>query len=209
MSNLTKQEFDEVLVDVRKAYRLLYQYQRRTMDLVKFIGDYFSYSYSGGWPWFSNGSPRKGSGSLDNWAWDWLSMYLHDFHFGTRKVDGNEIKFSILLQSDTGFFDVEMNNRLALEAFGDVESSESRIFLMVGKNCWMPVELLNESVISRKEKVFQSDDGKGGQMFAKAYNLSEFINEESTLLMLSDFEKECAGVGISEFASPKLVALDL
>jgi len=68
MSELTKEEFAAVTLDVRKAYRLLYLFQERVLGTVKFIAEQLDCKYGGGWSCFSNVTPRDGKGSLDNWA---------------------------------------------------------------------------------------------------------------------------------------------
>jgi hypothetical protein len=82
---MTPSDFENALIDVRKAYRLLYLYQRRVMDLVQFIGDSLTFRYAGGWSWFSDNTPKGGKGSLENWAWDWINMYFYEFNFSAKK----------------------------------------------------------------------------------------------------------------------------
>jgi len=105
MENITKSTMNDVFLNVRKAYRLLFDYQTRLLSLGKYIGDYFSCSYYGGWPLFSDASPKAGKGSLGNWAWDWLNLYAYAFYFGSKEINDEEIFFEIRIYSDTGFFD--------------------------------------------------------------------------------------------------------
>ena len=86
MENLTKQELEKVFIDVRKAYRLLYHYQKRVLDLVKFIGDELDFKYHGGWVKFSEQCPRNGKGALTNSAWEWLPMYYYQFHYYNNRL---------------------------------------------------------------------------------------------------------------------------
>lgn len=197
MKKLSQPELEEAFVDVRKAYRLLYHYQRRVLDLVKFIGDHLGCKYKSGHPKFSNASPRDGKGSLDLYAWDWLNMYLYEFHLGHLSVDGKKLAFSILLQSDTGYFDLhrEGRSKLSVEKFVSPEASQTRLVLVVGYNTWKPAifddpnKYLNgnDSYISKKEEKV---------ICVKAYNLSSFTNEESTLALIDDFNDFCTSNGI-------------
>ena len=82
-----QKEVESAFTEVRKAYRLLADYQRKVLDLVDFIGSSFGRTYSGGYPKYGNPSPRNGRGSLDYWSWDWLNLYFYEFHFGTEKID--------------------------------------------------------------------------------------------------------------------------
>lgn len=79
-------ELDKSLVEVRKAYRILFDYQTRILDLVKYIGQKTQFSYSGGYSKFSNSGPNNGRGSLDLWAWDWLNFYFYEFNFGSLDI---------------------------------------------------------------------------------------------------------------------------
>lgn len=97
-------KIEDALLDVRKAYRLLHDYQRMVLDAVNYIGKQLGMTYAGGWPKYSDPSPRNGGGELENWAWDWLNMVLYGFHFNRPLADGNMLQMTILLISDTGYF---------------------------------------------------------------------------------------------------------
>jgi len=198
MSDLDLSEFDKALIDVRKAYRLLYHYQRRVMDTVQFISDQTAFSFHGGWSWFSGAMPKHKSVNLAHWAWDWLNMYLYDFHLGNRDVAGVKYHLSVILQSDTGFFDSKTSDRCNLEAFAPVEESETRLILCLGVNHWDPGNILTEKAIHRGETMFYKEYNEKGSMMAKAYNLTAFMNEESILSTLEDFKTYCWDKGVLE-----------
>jgi hypothetical protein len=192
MEILTKSQLENALCDVRKAFRLLYHYQRRVLDLVKFIGDNLEFNYKGGNSIFSNTCPRNGGGRLENWAWDWINMYYYEFHFGSKVIAKNNITFSIFIQSDTGFFDIENTNRLAVESFSSVECAKTRLIFVIGKNVWDISPTYPNSKIFNSQNIISSKElPNGGLMLIKAYNLSEFIDEESTRLNIKDFISFC------------------
>jgi len=120
--NTRQAEIEKALVDVRKAYRLLHQYQRTVLDAAKYISARLGVGYEGGYPCFSDCSPRPGRGHLDNWAWDWLNLIFYDFHF-SAKNGHREINFLIRLFSDTGYF--ESRDPSAQTAFAAVETSRT------------------------------------------------------------------------------------
>jgi hypothetical protein len=91
------EDFENMIINVRSSFRLLYSFNRRILDLMKYIGKKFNIPYCGGWSKFSASSPKDGKGSLNNWGWDWLNLYLYEFHFCKENIS-----FSIILQSDTG-----------------------------------------------------------------------------------------------------------
>ena len=101
-------KIDQALLDVRKAYRLLHDYQRIVLDAVNYIGKQFGLSYRGGIPYFSNVSPREEKGKLDNCAWDWLNMVFYEFYFRSEgEDDKTSLRFSVILISDSGWFCAE------------------------------------------------------------------------------------------------------
>lgn len=190
-----KEELESAFTDVRKAYRLLYKYQKRVLDLVEYIGVYFSYSYRGGFPWFSNPSPNRGKGRLDLWSWDWLNMYRYAFNFGKKSIDNQDVYFEIQLVSDTGYYDVKANeNKISkgkLSCFGDVRESETLLILIASNKGWnkeIVIEVLNGLTKDKREYLLQRE---GVNIIAKTYKLSAFLNEESTIEQLFDFSLFC------------------
>jgi hypothetical protein len=192
MENLTSYQLEEALCDVRKAFRLLYFYQRRVLDLVEFVGDTLEYNYRGGSPRFSSPSPRYGKGELNCWAWDWINMYYYEFHFGSKLIVNHNITFSIFIQSDTGYFDIENNNRLSVESFAPVENTKTKLIFVVGKDGWDISKLYPEAKVFSSERTeFYDLLPNGAVMIGLSYNLSEFINEEFTRSKIEDFIEYC------------------
>ena len=88
------QNIKDTLQEARKAYRFLYDYQKRILDLVSYIGGKYGFRYRGGYSKFSNSSPRDGKGNLGNWAWDWLNLYFYEFNFEPKR----QVKTPFILQ---------------------------------------------------------------------------------------------------------------
>lgn len=190
----------DILVQIRKAYRLLFDYQAKLLGLVKYVGGNFGYSYRGGYPKFSGNQPRLGQGNLDNWAWDWLNLYFHEFHFG-EKADavGNKLTFAVFVLIDDGYFQTfpetkENSNRTKIEKFEKAEFSKSKLLFVVGHNCWSGNAFFSENNWCNKHFTL---DEKGlheeekGKMFFKSYPLENFFEEHDAKKQLDDFEKEC------------------
>ena len=202
MANLKKEELKDILVDVRKSYRLLFKYQRRVLDLVKYIGNYYGFTYFGGYSWFSKLTPRKGKGYLENWSWDWLNMYLYDFHFQDKIRENEIIKFSILIQSDSGYYDSisEEKNEISktdLEGFIDPREATTRLIIITSKNGWNLGELFhknegefNELQLSKYQNRWRLKNDEN-DIFAKAYDLSFFLNQEETIRILDEYFQLC------------------
>lgn len=102
--NTSPSDIAKALLDVRKAYRLLHNYQRAALDAARYIGNRLGFPYEGGYPRFTSCSPGDGKGWLGLSAWDWLNLYFYEFHFMKEEGEGKHIHFSILLYSDTGYY---------------------------------------------------------------------------------------------------------
>jgi hypothetical protein len=186
---LNKEELNDVFLDVRKSYRLLYLYQRRVMDLVAFIGRYYGFSYVQGWSEFSSArEPKKLK--LDNWAWDMLGMYCFTFQFSTKDFgDYKDVELLVLLVSDTGFYDNKDNvygDEVHIEKFEDVNKSTTQLHLLLKTNnkdwkCY-------DSVINASSPNFEGKFDTDDFLIGKKYDLADFMNEASTLEQLKDFE---------------------
>ena len=185
MEDLNKKDLEKVFSNVRESYRLLYEYQKRVLDLVKFIGNQLNYSYSGGWPIFSEPCPKRGKGSLDNWAWDWLNMYAYGFHFGENKEG---IKFEIRIYSDTGFYDNSTDKKISVDKFNSVEDSKTKLVLIASSKGWH-IDKMLEAFNSENDKYQLTD--KDNNICAKSYDLSDFLNEEKTKEQLQNFSEYC------------------
>ncbi len=201
MENMNKEVLEDVFLNVRKAYRLLFEYQSKVLNLAKYIGNYFSYNYQGGWPLFSNPAPNSGKGYLDNWAWDWLNMYAYAFHFGQKSMEKDNIKdnitFEMQIYSDTGFYDIdppaEHNQKIKTETFKNEEESKTKLVLVASSCGWEKDKLYGN--FNSRQSTYEIKTDKLN-MCAKAYNLEDFIDEENTNEQLKDFAKFCAKKGI-------------
>ncbi len=131
--NALPHEIDRALLDVRRAYRLLHDYQRAALDGVKYIGSQLGFNYRDGYPHFSDPPPKNGRDALNCWAWDWLNLVHFDFNFAKISEDGEEIFLSIMLFSDTGFY-ISANmdaDPTDVRAFANVEFSETKVGILI------------------------------------------------------------------------------
>ena len=165
--NASKSEIESSLVDVRKAYRLLYDYQRAALDAVKYIGSQLGFDYQGGYSHFSDSAPRDGRGSLDNWAWDWLNLMFYEFHFQREGAKGKLVNLSIWLFSDTGYFisDHAAPDKRAVNTYASSEKSGTKLGIVVYHH-W-------------KEQYH-------GQLFDTPENLRRFIEKGELPTLLKD-----------------------
>lgn len=197
-------DIEKTLLEARKAYRFLYEYQRRILDLADFISKKYDYTYQGGYSKFSHVTPRDGKGNLKSWAWDWLNMYYYEFHFDTKKVSDDDIYFSIFVINDTGFFQAKEKNGKAdkkyTNTFENVEFSESKLVFVAGKNQWTNGKDVAKNNWSANEFVLEETgiykENDNQLMLFKSYSLEKFTDEESTLRCIEDFQKYCKQNGI-------------
>ncbi|WP_353140435.1 hypothetical protein [Pseudopedobacter sp.] len=195
MSNNTS----DILLEVRKAYRFLYNYQSRILDLIGFIGNKFGVNYKGGYPKFSDIVPRPGKGNLNNWAWDWLNMYFYEFHFGMHEVVYNKegeqridkLTFAIFIVNDNGYFLSTDKNKIQTDTFKPVEESESKLIFVVGKNMWENWGDNWHTPDFILEPAGKRVRDENECMLFKQYNLALFGSEEDAIKCLKDFESYC------------------
>ena len=155
----TTENLSNALLDVRRAHRILYAYQRRMSDLAYFIKCKLDMPDFYGFKHFSNPihGRRKGHSRLkiwhDMWAWDYLYSYLFEYYLGEKEADDKQhnYKLSLIQYSDTGYFDKEEEEeatraetrktfkpeedpRLELEKFKPEEESGSKLLFFLEYN---------------------------------------------------------------------------
>jgi len=187
-------DIEDVLLDVRKAYRLVYDFQKRVLDLMKFIGGKFRLNYEGGYPKFSRTAPRTGYGNINYVSWDWLNMYYHEFHFHPQENGKEKTHFSAFLLSDTGYYMSKKENenlqKTTLSKFATPEQSSTKLILVAGKNVWFGwPEEWNSLDFTLEETGSQIYNGN--PIIFKQYDLSLFALEASALDCLRNFSAYC------------------
>lgn len=180
-STVTNEAFDKVLKDVRNSYRLLHQYQRRLMDLVVFIGNQWEFQFEFGESNFC--SPRKKWKDInpqEHWAWDFLLLYNYTFAFRPRDFgDWKEVRLMLNIVSDTGFYDTEHTDKTNLEQFKSAAESKTQLHIIL-KTKGIDWKSYRESQYPSIQHIPEPLSEKGKLILGKKYDLSEFIDEEST-----------------------------
>ena len=180
------------LSEVRKAYRLLYLYQRRVMDLVQFIGDEMGFDFISGHPWFGHPIGTASSANPNRSAWDWLPMYYYDFYF-----EKGEMQLGIIVQADTGFFDSDNEEKSKIEDFGDPDHAETRIVLMISNGKWDSTAVSKDLSFGKEIKQYPKGnlniDDDQVKILAKAYNMEKLMSEDSAKQCIEDFKTFCQG----------------
>ena len=128
---MNQQDITSMLQDVRKAHRLLFQYQRCVLSIIKEIHkvyDFdqyplarkrFSSPLGNKQQFYENKAAQKKKNSIDikfqknpdanlgikdKWAWDFLYTYELEYYFGMKKTKEQRCLFSVFQVSDTGYY---------------------------------------------------------------------------------------------------------
>jgi hypothetical protein len=188
---------DNILVDVRKAYRLLHTFNSRIFDLMKYIESKIEMEYAGGRSVFTDNTPGRWKGSFENWTWDYFNLYFYEFVF-----ESNNSWLSVLLQSDTGLWDKikdindedEFDSRVEnIETFNSAENSKTRLFFVTGTGKWKEEniqKLYNKNLnrdIENEIIIPLNKSEKSGKIYCKMFEISNFLDEETTIQSLDNF----------------------
>lgn len=221
----TTENLSKALLDVRRAHRILYAYQRRMSDLAYFIKCKLGMREFRGFKHFSNPiyGPSKGHSRLsiwhDMWAWDYLYSYLFEYHLGEQKTSDelHDYKLSLIQYSDTGYFDREEEEeeeeeatRLELEKFKPEEKSGSKLLFFLEykpkdsewewkDGSYMERIVLDKEVGSKKHETGVITIGVKHKQILCSFPLERFINMEATLEVLREFRSYCQEQGIHVF----------
>ena len=214
----TSENLSKALLDVRRAHRILYAYQRRMSDLAYFIKCKLDMPDFYGFKHFSNPihGRRKGHSRLkiwhDMWAWDYLYSYLFEYYLGEKEADDKQhnYKLSLIQYSDTGYFDKDGQRRCRISEFGSEDESGSKLLFFLeykpkdSKWVWKDGSYMERIVLDkefgRKEhtKTFRST-ATGVKQILCSFPLERFINMEATLEVLREFRSYCQEQGIHVF----------
>lgn len=148
MNTTNKEQRTKALIDVRRAFRLLHQYQKHVLSLIHFIQGEVQcynqdkvqrYNYCQGRRHFISPIRLKRNGDdyanldvrWDMWGWDYLYGYLYEYYFDALESDEHQIWMSIIQVSDDGRFKSEAKSLTNLKAFAEEEKSSSYLILNV------------------------------------------------------------------------------
>jgi hypothetical protein len=186
---------NETLVEVRKAFRLLNLFSKRILSLMEYIGEALEVEYVGGRTVFSADTPKRMKGSLDIWAWDYYNLYFYEFYFSNNKS-----WISILLQSDTGLWDIlddnndyydELEKKAEdISKFNSPEKSQTRLLFVTGtkERDENDITLLCEKNLNRDvDEEIVIDLNRRNKLYCKIFTLDNFIDEETTIITLEKY----------------------
>lgn len=205
MDALTKKEFNDALINLRKAHRLIFAYQDKMLDLVHFIGHQLGFTSLLGNKFFSEPIRAKRNGYLDvvngMWAWDFLYSYVFEYYLGEILLD-NEDKcaLSIIQYADTGFYDIEdLTDKKNIDNFELAENSDSKLLFIFELKSKKAKEWIWDIgyLVEKKEYAFRNhtktiiDNKKGNVQLLCSFSMDNFLNEKSTLNAINQFAEFC------------------
>lgn len=191
MDKLNPSEINEALKDVRNAYRLIALYQKRILDIIKYVSNSYNVNFGSGWSKFTNAASHGNRASIDKSSWDWLSLYLYEFNLGALEIGTDKYNFKIVHQADTGYFDASTDKKIArenVEQFSDVNSSLTRLFFVISKNdngCPMQ-HILNGHLKAKDNSIIKKEN-----WLAVPYKMERFSNQFATDSVLNEFNANC------------------
>lgn len=199
-SNKVK-ELQDALCDIRKAHRLICSYQQRMLDLVQFINVKLDMSPMKIHKQFSNPIKEGQKTFSDMWAWDFLYSYQLEYEFLEKTYGKYKYTISLLQCVDTGFFDIEDNDKKYPDTYAPEELAESKLVFYVNRiqidSEWIQWynrhELFNDkrymSKDFKKEVIDYPEDNE--KVLLYSFPIERFIDEQSTIEALQEFADYC------------------
>jgi hypothetical protein len=211
---MEKRDYSKAMMNVRKAFRLLYEYQQCMQSLVGHIKS--KYGFGNGIVGYKRFSDPIFSGHNDGygtnlkidgvWAWDFLYSYQFEYFIGEQQLNEiNEntkefdtVSMSIIQVSDNGFYLKDSIIETEVDEFEDVNKSESFLIFVCQKvertSLWKNAEYLNDIIkdLASGSKDFRWIAYKGNKtgLLAKRYLIEDFYNQVSTDEKLKDFSDD-------------------
>ncbi len=127
------EEMKSALADVRRAYRLIWSYQRRILDIVALVAGEFEEHEFYGWETYPRDRPcGRWKDPTGKWAWDLLPLHQASFLYLPPDADRNrpaagQWMLEIVVKADDGFEDPETGDEPDASDFTDATSTSSKI----------------------------------------------------------------------------------
>lgn len=205
---------NEIFLNIRNAYRLVYEAQKSMLDSIEYIKSRVKYSDCAGLPLFSEAfKTRSYVDSYANirlapykWAWDYFPAYVFDYYF--KDCPKHCCCMSIVQVMDNGFIN-SFEDRLDTSKF--LDSAESSSFILfsfakypddVKEALWYynlfedckedfakAVFRISEIIDSSSDKVFDVEKEGQGRMISWKIDLCDFITLSDIDNALESFNK--------------------
>lgn len=206
---------ENMLADVRRAHRLVFEYQKRMLDLMQLVRNQYNFLNSpAGKKHFSKPLHNTEKFSKDNkdaninidgkWAWDFIYSYEMEYYFGKKIENGLKCRLSVFQITDNGFYmrdgfekehgrSVPKELKLKTEKFWDAEKSSSYLIFVAEvckkdmKSVFFPNVQEHIMELYGKDNDSLEKKDNGCTLVAKRYPISKFSNYNSSKECLDDF----------------------
>lgn len=204
---------ENMLADVRRAHRLVFEYQKRMLDLMQLVRNQYDFPDSpAGKKHFSAPLHNTEKFSKDNkeaninidgkWAWDFIYSYAMEYYFGKKICNGLKCRLSVFQITDNGFYmkdGFEKENgrkgadKLKTEQFWDADEASSYLIFVAEvskedtKRVFFPNVQKQIMELYGKNNDLLIKESEGCTLVAKRYPISKFFNHNSTKECLDDF----------------------
>lgn len=198
-------ELDNAFIDVRNAFRLLYRYQSRVLDIVGYIREQTLYTDMWGRRLFCDtfharkDCPDKDYAKLavwsDMWAWDFMYNYIFEYYFGQVKIGRKTVEMSVIQVSDDGYYKsiATKPSPTDISTFLPSDDSNSYLILTAGWNAWLRDKdesdydrFIHKFLSGSKDlSIFIND--KGHWAITKRYSMQRFSSQKDADKVLADF----------------------
>ena len=206
--NITKEEFNKALVEVRKSFRLLYEFQYQVLKLINHIGTSFKMRPYKWYPKLSTliTGQEKLDSTLTRWTLDWFHIYYSEFVYNK-----DNLYLRILLALDTGWFEYNFDNwKTDVEEYiknsepdltdedyfvKPAADSHTLLILILERKNSNDADFKNDKLLHKDFFNKNKTSGKIGTAFYAVYPLEEFYSLEATDNLLKQFAKEAKKQG--------------
>lgn len=195
-NRLSEKQLRSAFCEIRKAHRLIYEYQRRMQDLTWFIKNKLGFPEYKGYKKYSNPLSSRNTIFYDNWSWDWIYTYVYEYYLGelATKDSDDSWRLSIIQISDTGFYKNMSDGaeQTKLETYAPVEDSDSKIifYLSVASKetrdyDWDPDKIIKQ--YANYDSPIKIEERQRYIQIMYPVSLSKFVDEESTMNVIKNF----------------------
>lgn len=212
------EQLKEALCNVRKAHRLLHDYQTRMLNLAHFIKMKLDMPSFKGVKHFSDPISSQSDKNIwrDMWAWDFLYSYVFEYYLGEKTIENSKYAISLIQYSDTGYFDRDNISRNAPFSFMEEKSCISKFLIVIeeipnnGQWNWGIKNIISKKEYGASEHtitILQDELQHEGSQVLYSIALEKLADEMSTLQELQKFIDECNQHGLKAFQGKQLITL--
>jgi hypothetical protein len=173
-------DFSDALINVRSAFRLLYHFGDRILNLMKYIEKCLNIPCVSDKAYYDLPLKNKNNLTKRNWAWHWFPFLFYEFHFSK-----DDTQLSVFLQSDTGAW--ETKNWSDVDLFQDVKESNTRLIFAISKLGDWDAILSDEKFKEFNKDEFTIGINENKPIYCKAFDLEKFKDEETTKRTLVEY----------------------